>query len=96
MIWKVKISDTALKQLKKLDNKSGKTIIDYLETRIETDKDPCRFGGALRHSLAGLWKYRIGEYRVICKIQKKKVLVLVLRVGHRKDILRRDRRGDLL
>ena len=86
MIWRVNISRTARKQLKKLDNQARKSILDFLKNRIETGKDPKKFGDPLRRSLAGLWKYRVGDYRIICDIRQEAIVVLVLRLGHRRKI----------
>ena len=86
MGWRVKLTETAGKQLSKLDRKAQADIYRYLEERIETDEDPRRFGDALRKDLSGLWKYRTGDYRIVCDIQDKKVLILVLRVGHRSKV----------
>ncbi len=52
------------------------------------DDDPRRFGKALRHELQGLWRYRIGDYRVVCQIQDEQLIVLALSVGHRRNIYR--------
>jgi mRNA interferase RelE/StbE len=86
LAWQVKISDTARRQLKKLERQVQRKILDYLKKRIETNEDPQRFGKPLRGSLTGLWKYRIGDYRIICEIRKNEVVVLVLRVGHRRKV----------
>ncbi len=86
MIWQVNFSETAKKQLKKLDHQVQKNILQYLKKRIITDEDPRRYGDPLRNSLLGLWKYRIGDHRVICDIQEEEITVLVLRVGHRRRV----------
>ena len=86
MAWRVEISDTARRALKKLGKQAQKEILDYLKQRIETAENPQRFGSPLRRSLAGLWRYRIGDYRVICEIRQSEVVVLVLRVGHRSKV----------
>ena len=86
MAWRVEITETAGKQLSQLDRKAQADIYHYLEERIETNEDPRRYGDPLRKNLSGLWKYRVGNYRVVCDIQDEKVLVLVLRVGHRSKI----------
>ena len=86
MAWKVEFENAAKKDLKKLDRQAQKNILQYLRNRIVTDEDPRRFGNPLSKNLSGLWKYRIGDYRLICKIQKGKMVVLVLRVGHRSKI----------
>lgn len=58
----------------------------YLSDRIASPEDPRRFGAPLQHNLSGLWKYRIGDYRVICDIQDDTVTVLVVRIGHRRQV----------
>ncbi|OPX34904.1 MAG: addiction module toxin RelE [Desulfobacteraceae bacterium 4484_190.1] len=86
MAWQINITKTAKKQIEKIDSSVKKKILNYLKTRIATDEDPRRFGAPLCRDMAGLWKYRIGNYRIICEIQDQKVTVLVLRLGHRSKI----------
>jgi mRNA interferase RelE/StbE len=86
LAWQIKFAATAKKQLKKRDNQKQRNILQYLKNRIKTEEDPGRYGDPLRDSLAGLWKYRIGDYRVICEIQEKEIVVLVLQVGHRRKV----------
>ena len=88
MPWRVEFDARAEKELDRLDPQDAKRILKYLFERIETDEDPRRFGDSLRSNLAGLWKYRIGNYRVICDIQDKVLLVLVIRIGHRREVYR--------
>jgi len=86
MAWTVEFDPQAEKELDRLDSQQVKRILKYLFERIATDKDPRRFGDPLRSNLAGLWKYRVGDYRVICEIQDEVLLVLVVRVGHRRKV----------
>lgn len=86
MAWTVEVSDYAEKQLRKLDKPIQKRLLDWLEDRIEGCKNPRHFGEPLRGERAGLWRYRIGDYRVICEIQDKQLVVLALAVGHRREI----------
>lgn len=86
MAWRVEISDTAKRELKKLGKQAQREILDYLKQRIETDESPQRFGSPLRRSLAGLWRYRVGDHRIICEIRQSEVVVLMLRVGHRSKV----------
>ena len=86
MIWQVKFSETAKRQLNKLGKRTQRDILKYLKKRVETDKDPQRYGDPLRRSLSGLWKYRVGDYRLICEIQQEEIVVLILAVGHRRKI----------
>ena len=61
-------------------------VLRYLRERIATDEDPRRFGKPLSRDMAGLWRYRVGNYRMICNIEDDKLVVLVLRAGHRKEV----------
>lgn len=86
MAWTVEVSDYAEKQLRKLDKPIQKRLLDWLEDRLEGCKNPRHFGEPLRGEMAGLWRYRIGDYRVICEIQDQQLVVLALAVGHRREI----------
>ena len=86
MAWIIKYEERAKKELKKLGRNAQRDILDYFDERIATAKDPRQFGAPLRFDLSGYWKYRIGDYRAICKIQDKEITVLILHVGHRKEV----------
>lgn len=86
MIWKVEFDERARKELRKLNRQTQTNILHYLRNRIATHEDPRRFGDPLRKNLTGLWKYRIGPYRLICDIREHVVTVRVIRVGHRKNV----------
>jgi mRNA interferase RelE/StbE len=87
--WTVSISDVAERQLKKLDRPVQKRILDWLDERIEGCKNPRHFGEPLKGGHAGLWRYRVGAYRVLCDIRDEEVIVLVIAVGHRSRIYQR-------
>ena len=89
MAWKVEISAFAQKQLAKLDRPAAARILDWLESRIEGPGNPRHFGEPLRSELAGLWRYRIGDFRVICEIQDNRLVVHALSIGHRREVYRR-------
>ena len=86
MAWTVEVSNYAEKQLRKLDKPIQKRLLDWLDDRIEGCKNPRHFGEPLRGEMVGLWRYRIGGYRVICEIQDQQLVVLALAVGHRRGI----------
>ena len=86
MTWNVEWDDAAVKELRKLDKQAQQDILRYFRERIATDEDPRRFGKPLSRELAGLWRYRVRDYRMICHIENDKLIVLVLRIGHRKDV----------
>lgn len=69
-----------------LDKKMGQEILDYMHERIAANADPRRFGKALSYDKRGLWRYRVGNYRIICKILDDELIVLALRIGHRKNV----------
>ncbi len=85
MTWTVEFDDAAAKELRQLDRPAQQLILRYLRERIATDEDPRRFGKALSHEFAGLWRYRIRNYRLICMIEDDVLIVLVLRVADRKN-----------
>jgi mRNA interferase RelE/StbE len=84
--WAYSFDERALREIQKLDKQAQKEIVSYLDGRIATDDDPRRFGKPLRASLAGLWRYRVRDYRILCQIKDGVLLVLVVSVGHRKNI----------
>ena len=86
MAWKIRWSATARKQIKKLGKKRQADILKYLRLRIAKAKHPCDFGKPLRHEKYGLWRYRVQDARIICQIKEKELIILVLRVGNRKNV----------
>lgn len=89
MVWRVEFATPALRELDKLDRQVGRRIVAFLHDRVVARGDPRGFGQALKGSELGeLWKYRIGDYRVIVEIEDRVLRVLVVRVGNRKDAYR--------
>lgn len=86
MTWTVEWDDRAVKELRKLDRQIQQEILTYFRERIATTEDPRRFGKPLSRERAGLWRYRVRDYRLICNIEHGRLVVLVLHVGHRKTI----------
>ncbi len=85
-MYKVIASRDFLKSLKKLDKGTQKLIKKYIENNIKNSTNPTAKGKPLRYNLAGYWRYRIGDYRLICEIDKNKIIIILLDVGHRKNI----------
>jgi mRNA interferase RelE/StbE len=83
MTWKVEFDDHASRAFRKL-NSSQDQIKRYLRERIATDEDPRRFGKGLSGDKGGLWRYRVGGHRIICKIEEDRRTVRVVKLGHRK------------
>ncbi len=89
MAWSVELSESADRELGKLDPQHRRRILNFLHERVARLDDPRSIGEALRGSRLGeFWKYRVGDYRLISKIEDDRLVVLVLRVGHRKEVYR--------
>ena len=84
MNWVYRFDQRALKELKKLGHQAQRDIIAYLDEQVAGDTDPRRFGKGLKAELAELWRYRVGDYRLLCQIKDRELLVVA--VGHRKDV----------
>ena len=89
MAYSVELAESADRELGKLDPQQRKRILKFLYERVAKLDDPRSLGEALHGSRLGeFWKYRVGDYRLICKIEDDRLVVLVLRVGHRKEVYR--------
>ena len=86
MAWKIEITGEAEKELSRIDKPAAKRLIRYLRERVSVE--PRSLGKSLRGDLSGLWRYRVGDYRLICELYDEKVSVLVIRIGHLKDVYR--------
>lgn len=86
MIWKVEFDDRARKELRKLNSQAQDRILKWLRKNLATDEDPRRMGKSLKGRMKGLWRYRVGDYRIISQIQDESILILVVRIGQREDI----------
>ena len=88
MAWKIEVLPEAAKELKKLDRAVTARIIKTLEQRIAVLDDPRTLGSALVGEHAGYWRWRIGDYRVVARIEDDRVVILVVRVAHRREVFR--------
>jgi mRNA interferase RelE/StbE len=92
MAWRIELARAAVRDLDKLDPQQARRILRFLYERVAHLEDPRSIGEALTGSRLGeFWKYRIGNYRLICDIQDQQIGVLVLRVGHRGGLYRQKR-----
>ena len=90
MDWRIEFDPAAVKELAKLDKPVARRIVQFLRERVGTLNDPRSLGEALRgDQLGSFWKYRLGDYRVIAEIVDRRVVVIVLRVGHRREVYRK-------
>lgn len=88
MKYKVEYSRIALKQLKKMDKKIAAFIISFIEDKLVDCENPRAYGKALQANMNDKWRYRVGDYRILAKIEDEKVVIIVVEVGHRRDIYR--------
>ena len=86
MSWVYRFDERALKELRKLGHQAQRDILAYLEKRVDGIEDPRKYGKGLKANLSGLWRYRVGDYRIIARIRDGELVVLVVAVGHRKHI----------
>lgn len=89
MKWAIKLDKRIEKQLKQLDKMQAQRILRFLFERIATLENPRELGEALQgEHFSGLWKYRVGDYRLITQIKDEEIQILVLKVGHRREVYR--------
>ena len=86
MVWTIEYSKQALKTLSKMDKTAARRIVDYLSHRVAPLDDPRSQGKALKGELGEFWRYRVGDYRVLCEIKDGKLEILAATIGHRKNI----------
>jgi mRNA interferase RelE/StbE len=90
MAWRIDLSDSAAKQLRKLDPQIAKRILTFLRDRVATLDDPRSIGEALRgKELGDFWKYRVGDWRIIADLDDGVLLITVIRLGNRREVYRR-------
>jgi mRNA interferase RelE/StbE len=88
LAWTIDYAQSARNQLKKLDQPVAKRILDFMDNRVAKQEDPRTIGKALTGPLGSLWRYRVGDYRIICEIQHSAVRILIIRLGHRREVYR--------
>jgi mRNA interferase RelE/StbE len=86
LVWTIEITRTAERQIKKLGHTAQKAVVRFLRERLKTADNPRQWGKPLHGDKKGLWRYRVGDYRLICDIEDERITVLVLEVGHRRDV----------
>lgn len=88
MAWSVEVTAQARRQLDKLGSQAAIRITRYLRDQIAPSDDPRQFGKALIGDLSGYWRYRVGDYRIICELIDSRLVVLVVEIGHRREVYR--------
>lgn len=89
LAWQIEFDPDALKELKRLDRPVQIRLVAFLRDRLAPLDDPRSLGEALSGArLGSYWKYRVGDWRIVCDIQDQRVVVLVLRLGNRREVYR--------
>ncbi len=89
MVWIINYTDSALRQLKKLDTSIALRVFDYMDERVASIDDPRTLGKGLSGpKLRAYWRYRVGDMRIICDIQDGEMCVLVIEIGNRREVYR--------
>ena len=89
-MWSVEIDAAAAKELRKLDPPVARRLLVFLRQRVATLDDPRSIGEALRgDDLGQFWKYRLGDYRIVVRLVDQRLVVIVVRIGHRRDVYRK-------
>jgi mRNA interferase RelE/StbE len=87
LAWQIEFDSAAKKELERIDRQAARRIIAFLRERVAPASDPRAFGQALKGERFGeFWKYRVGDYRIIARIEDRRFVVLVLRIGHRSRV----------
>lgn len=85
-MWQIKIDEALEKPLKKIDAETRKRIFNFLKSRVATAENPRTLAEPMKGNFAGLCRFRVGDYRIICRIEDDIVTVLILKIGHRRKI----------
>jgi mRNA interferase RelE/StbE len=86
MIWRIEFERPALREFEKLDRRTRTRILAFLTQRLATRDGPRQLGEGLRGSdLGEFWRYRVGDYRILARLKDKELVILVIRVGHRRE-----------
>ena len=89
MAWIINYTDSAIRQLKKLDKSIALRVFDYMDERVASIDDPRTLGKSLSGpKLGAYWRYRVGDMRIICSIQDGEMCVLVIEIGNRREVYR--------
>jgi mRNA interferase RelE/StbE len=84
--YKVRLEKDAQKSLKKMDQNDSKIIMAWISKNLANSENPYIHGKSLQGNLKGKWRYRVGDYRLIANIDDENIIILVLVIGHRREI----------
>lgn len=86
MVWTINYSDRALKSLRKMDKQNARRIVDFMDLRIAVAADPRQSGKPLKGERGEFWRYRVGDYRILCEIRDDELVILAATIGHRREV----------
>ncbi|EPQ5150896.1 TPA: type II toxin-antitoxin system RelE/ParE family toxin [Escherichia coli] len=86
MVWTINYSERAVKALRKMDKQNARRILDFMELRIAVLPDPRQSGKPLKGELGAFWRYRVGDYRILCEIRDDELVILAATIGHRREV----------
>ena len=87
-MYRVELSKQAIKDLQKIDKPIANALFGWIEKNLNNVEDPRIHGKALKGKLSSFWRYRIGDYRILASIEDDKLIIFVIKVGHRKEVYR--------
>ncbi|MEW6353026.1 MAG: type II toxin-antitoxin system RelE/ParE family toxin [Pseudomonadota bacterium] len=88
MAWTIEFDPRTEKDLRRIGRQEARRIRDYLQNRVAVLDDPRQLGKPLKGQFTELWRYRVGDYRLICELRNAALVVLVIRIGHRREVYR--------
>ena len=88
MGWTIEFTEVAAKKFRQIDTPIQKRIRNFLRDRLGTAKNPRTLGAKLQGNLGEFWKYRVGDWRLICEIRDTKIVIVVVDIGHRREVYR--------
>lgn len=86
MTYKVQYSEMAIKELSKLDKQTARVIKNWITKNLIDTSNPRQHGKALTGNLAGFWRYRVGDYRIVCRIHDDVLLIFIFEIAHRREV----------
>ena len=86
MIYEVEYTESFVKRLKKLDKQTQRVIVNWITKHLKGSVDPRLYGKPLKGNLAGVWRYRVGDYRIFARIEDDKLVVFLFDIGHRREV----------
>ncbi len=88
MSWRVAYTEEAMKSLRKMDPSTRAMLLTWIRKRLDGCPDPRAFGKGLTANRSGQWRYRVGDWRILARIEDDRVVILILEIGHRSEVYR--------